>query len=62
METAWDNAEKDLRPRSRGKWGAVDKAIDQALGYLRTAKLNASSSAEALLNLLAVIESVDKKE
>ncbi len=56
LETAWDDAEPRLRARNADAWKTVDKAIDRALSELRASKPDATSSAQALTDLLAVMD------
>jgi hypothetical protein len=56
LETAWDQAAPRLRLRNADAWKNVDQAIDRALSELRASKPNATSSAQALSELLALIE------
>lgn len=56
LETAWDQAEPRLRPRNADTWKTVDQAIDRALSALRASKPDGASSAQALTDLLAVID------
>ena len=56
LETAWDQAEPRLRPRNADAWKTVDKAIDRALSALQANKPDAVSSAQALTELLAVMD------
>ncbi|MDB5531689.1 MAG: hypothetical protein JWO28_4 [Hyphomicrobiales bacterium] len=55
FETAWDNAESDLRKRSQRKWNAVDEAADRALDAIRS---NAApeSVRTALIALVAQLD------
>jgi uncharacterized membrane protein YkoI len=53
LETNWDRAEAKLRPRDPERWLVIDKAIDAALVQLRADKPQASTSKDALQNLLA---------
>jgi uncharacterized membrane protein YkoI len=53
LETSWDRAEARLRPRDPERWIVIDRAIDRALAQLRAGKPQASTSQDALQNLLA---------
>lgn len=57
LERAWDDAEEQLQPRNPGDWKAVDKAIDRALGQLRSGQPVAQDCTAALDSLLAQIAS-----
>lgn len=48
LETAWDDAEADLRPKDPEAWGRVDDAIDAALSSLRAATPDAAKASKAL--------------
>lgn len=56
LETSWDQAAPRLRARNADAWKTIDKAIDRALSELRAGKPAASSSAQALTDLLVVID------
>lgn len=56
LETSWDQAAPRLRTRNADAWKTVDKAIDRALSELRAGKPAASSSTQALTDLMAVID------
>lgn len=56
LETAWDQAEPHLRPRNADTWKTVDQAIDRVLSALRANKPDGASSAQALTDLLAAID------
>ena len=56
LETSWDQAAPRLRTRNADAWKIVDKAIDRALSELRAGRPAASSSTQALTDLLAVID------
>lgn len=53
LETAWDKARADLKPKNPGAWDALDKLIDASLKQLRAEKPDAKGSADALSALLA---------
>ncbi len=53
LETAWDKARADLKPKNSGAWDALDKLIDASLKQLRAEKPDANGSAGALSALLA---------
>ena len=53
LETAWDKARADLKPRNPGAWDALDKSIDAVLKQLRSDKPDVKVSADALTALLA---------
>jgi hypothetical protein len=57
LETAWDQAEETLQPKSPADWTSVDKSIDRALSQLRSGKPDPTACAEALKTLLAKLES-----
>lgn len=56
LETSWDQAAPRLRTRNADAWRTIDKAIDHALSELRAGNPAASSSAQALTDLLVVID------
>jgi len=51
LETAWDDAEADMRPKNPEAWGRVDDAIDAALSSLRAETPDPAKAAEALVGL-----------
>ncbi len=53
LETAWDRARADLKPKNPGAWDALDKSIDAVLKQLRSDKPDVKTSADALTALLA---------
>ncbi|MCP1445460.1 preprotein translocase SecF subunit [Pseudomonas sp. GGS8] len=57
LETAWDQAEETLRPKSPASWTSVDKSIDRALSQLRSGKPDPKACADALKTLLAKLDS-----
>jgi hypothetical protein len=57
LETAWDQAEETLQPKSPADWTSVDKSIDRALSQLRSGNPDPQACAEALKTLLAKFDS-----
>lgn len=57
LETAWDNAEESLRPRSPDDWTSVDKSIDRALAQVRSKAPDQAGCNAALETLLAKLDS-----
>jgi soluble cytochrome b562 len=53
LETAWDKARTDLKPKNPAAWDALDKLIDASLKQLRADKPDAKGSADALSALLS---------
>ena len=53
LETAWDDAEARLKPRSPSEWNAVDGKIDTVLRELRATDPDPTSEKAALNALLA---------
>jgi preprotein translocase SecF subunit len=56
LETAWDQAEETLQPKSPAAWTSVDKSIDRALSQLRSGKPDSKACADALKTLLAKLD------
>jgi preprotein translocase SecF subunit len=56
LETAWDQAEETLQPKSPADWTSVDKSIDRALSQLRSGKPDPAACATALQTLLAKLD------
>ncbi|EJM16943.1 protein-export membrane protein SecF [Pseudomonas sp. GM18] len=57
LETAWDQAEETLQPKSPASWTSLDKSIDRALSQLRSGKPDPKACADALKTLLAKLDS-----
>jgi hypothetical protein len=60
LETAWDDAEAQMRPLDKDAWRTIDKAIDLALTNLRAASPNDAACAAALQALIATMDGVAK--
>src|SRR5262249_31791943 len=61
LESAWDDAEETMKPRSPEKWTSVDKSIDRALASLRSGTPVQLVCSNDLETLLAKIDSIDKR-
>jgi kynureninase len=56
LESAWDEKEKEMRPRNEAVWVSIDKTLDKAIAALRGSKVNLTkgkASLEALIKELA---------
>lgn len=56
FETAWDDAQKTLRPVNKTSWGNVDEAADAALDALRADTLDPAGVTTTLSDLMAELE------
>ena len=56
FETAWDDAQKKLRPVNTTSWGNVDDAADSALGALRETSPDPSKVKSTLADLMAELK------
>ncbi len=52
LETAWDEQEKNLRPKNEKIWTILDKTLDKAISALRGSKYNPEKGKSALNTLL----------
>jgi stress response protein YsnF len=52
LETAWDEQEKNLRPKNEKIWTIIDKTLDKAISALRGSKYNPEKGKSALNTLL----------
>lgn len=53
LETAWDDAEETMKPKSPEKWNSVDKSIDRALAQLRSAEPDPAACTATLKTVIA---------
>jgi hypothetical protein len=60
LETAWDDQEKTLRPKSETVWVALDKTLDQAISALRSSHVNLDKGKAALESLLKKLDQATK--
>jgi len=58
LETAWDDAEKKMRPMSPSDWKTVDKSIDRALAQLRAKTPDAAGCEAALKTTIEIMASL----
>ena len=56
FETAWDDAQKKLRPVNTTSWGNVDDAADSALGALRDKSPDPAKVKSTLADLMAELK------
>jgi DNA-binding beta-propeller fold protein YncE len=56
LETAWDGAEKKMKPMSPSDWTTIDEAIDAALSQLRAGKPDQAKCTAALKELLGKLK------
>ncbi len=53
LETAWDEANKELKAQSTDDWTSVDKSIDRTLALLRSGSPDAGACDQALATLIS---------
>jgi hypothetical protein len=58
MEKKWDAYANALQKRDKTQWTKLDLALDRVLKELRASKPNAATSATALQDMLALIDSM----
>ncbi len=59
LETAWDNAQAQLRPMNPAKWTELDKSIDRVLRQLRALRQDGAACQETLESLITEIDTLD---
>ena len=60
LETAWDDREKVLRPKSEATWTLLDKTLDKGISALRSSHVNLPKGKEALEDLLKKLDQATK--
>lgn len=60
LETAWDDQEKVLRPKSEAAWTLLDKTLDQGISALRSSHVNLPKGKAALEDLLKQLDQATK--
>ena len=53
LETAWDDQEAVLKPKSEATWTLLDKTLDKGISALRSTHTNPAKGKVALENLIA---------
>jgi hypothetical protein len=53
LETAWDEQEAVLKPKSESTWTLLDKTLDKGISALRSTHTNPAKGKVALENLIA---------
>jgi hypothetical protein len=61
LETAWDDKEKDLKPRNEATWTLLDKTLDKAISALRSSRTDLQKGKGALEDLLKMLEQATKQ-
>lgn len=56
LETAWDQAQSDLRAKNVAKWTEIDKTMDDVLSSVRDKNPDKSSIQEAVNNSLSIMQ------
>lgn len=52
LETAWDDKEKELKPKNEATWTELDKTLDKAISSLRSSHVNLEKGKQALEDLI----------
>lgn len=60
LETAWDDQEKNLRPRNEATWTLLDKTLDKGISALRSSRTDLPKGKAALEDLLKKLEQTTK--
>jgi hypothetical protein len=61
LETAWDDAEKNLRGRDEATWTSIDKTLDKAITCLRSSKYDETKGKKALDSMNGKLDQATKK-
>jgi len=56
LETAWDQAQSDIRSKNVAKWNDIDKSIDDVLNSVRDKSPDKSTCQEAINSSLSVMQ------
>ena len=60
LETAWDDQETALRPKSETVWVALDKSLDKAISSIRSSHPNLAGGKTALEDLIKKYDQATK--
>lgn len=60
LETAWDDQEKNLRPKNEAIWTLLDKTLDQGISALRSSHVNLPKGKAALEDLVKKLDQATK--
>jgi len=60
LESAWDDKEKELRPRNEAVWVSIDKTLDKGIAALRGSKVNLTKGKAALEALVKELAAASK--
>ena len=62
LETAWDDKESMLRPKSETTWTLLDKTLDKAISALRSSHTDPAKGKAALEKLVKLLGDVTQPE